>query len=195
MRFYLAFVVLISFTFPPSATAGCWELPVDVVATPGVAVISPAGTAPTLEAQGLTIFIQVFDCNEDPLPNFPFEDIWVGDPGTGEVWMCRGGSVADANTDALGHTTISGAIFGGGYTEGGTVVYISGMPVGPPVPLPLNFISPDFDGNLVVDIVDFTAFASDFGQNGIFRSDFTVNGTVDLSDFAVFGLHFGDNCP
>ena len=60
MRFLLILVILVSFT--SSATAGCWELPVEVVVNPGVAVISPAGTAPTLEAQGLAIFLQVFDC-------------------------------------------------------------------------------------------------------------------------------------
>jgi hypothetical protein len=193
VRFFLILVILVSFA--SSATAGCWELPVEVAVTPGVAVISPAGTAPTLEAQGLTIFLQVFDCVGEPLPNFPAEDIWVSDPGLGEVWMCRGGSVADANTDALGNTTISGAIYGGGYTTGGTQVYLSGMPVGPAGPLPLEFISADYDGNLVVNLVDFVTFAADFGQHGIVRSDFDTNGRIDLTDFAAFGVYFGDVCP
>ena len=195
MRYFLTLVVLVVFTAPSSANGGCWEVPVDVVATPGVAVISPAGTAPTLDAQGLTIYLQVFDCSEIPLPNYPFQDIWVSDPGTGEVSMCQGGSVADANTDAEGRTTIGGAISGGGYTTGGTQVYISGMPVGPAPSIPLNFISADYDRNLVVDLVDFVTFAADFGQSGIVRSDFDLSGTIDLADFASFGSHFGDNCP
>jgi hypothetical protein len=193
VRLLLILIVLISFA--PSATAGCWEIPVEVAVAPGVAVISPAGTAPTLEAQGLTIFLQVFDCANVPIPNFPAEDIWVSGQGTGEVWMCQRGSVADANTDADGRTTISGAIFGGGYTTGGTQVYVSGMPVGPAEPLPLQFISADLDGNLVVNLVDFVAFAADFGQDGITRSDFDRNGRIDLADFAAFGVYFGDVCP
>lgn len=194
MRFYLTLSILISSMAPLTATAACWELPVDIVTTPGVAVISPGGTAPSLASQGLTIFIQVFDCEGLPLPNFPAVDIWVSDLGTGELSICQNGSIADADTDAEGRTTIAGAISGGGYTTTGVQVYLSGNAVGPPGPLPVDFISPDYDGDLVVDIVDFIAFAADFGT-GATRSDFTSDGTVGLSDFAAFGIYFGDTCP
>jgi hypothetical protein len=195
VRYSLLIAILICITSAPPATAECWEFPIEVVATPGVAVISPAGTAPSLESRGLTIFVQLLDCNGLPIEGFPSQDIWVGDPGIGEVWMCQNGSVADSNTDPEGRTTISGAIFGGGYSTGGIQVYVSGVPVGPPEPLPLNFISADYDGNLVVDIIDFGEFAADFGQIGITRSDFAMDGKIDLSDFGQFAEYFGDSCP
>jgi hypothetical protein len=159
-----------------------------------VAVVSPAGTAPSLADQGTVIHVEVFDCTPAPVENFPYQDIWISDPGTGELWLCQGGSVADANTDANGHTTISGVVYSGGHTETGTLVFVAGIPVDVAGPLPLDFVSPDIDGDGDVDIQDFSRFGQDFGTSAL-QSDLVSDGLVDLADFGAFGRHFGEACP
>jgi hypothetical protein len=176
-----------------AASAG---IPDDVESTAtsagGVVLITPGSTGGSIANAGATITVTLLDAGLLPVANFPFQDIYLDDPGDFSIALCQGGSTADANTDALGVTTIGGIIAGGGFSLT-TQVYISGTPlVGAALLVGLN--SPDINGSLVVDLVDFAAFGNDFGTTE-FRSDFAFDGVVDLTDFSRFGQTFGQSCP
>lgn len=159
----------------------------------GVVMITPAGTGGSIADAGATITVTVLDAGMLPVANYPFQDIYVDDPGNGAIYLCQGGSTADFDTNNNGVTTISGIISGGGWSTT-TQVYISGTPLAGP-DLALGFNSPDNSGgDLSVDIGDFSAFGIDFGGVA-FRSDLVYSGAVDIADFSVFGLSFGQTCP
>lgn len=164
--------------------------------------ITPGGNGPTLANEGLSISVSVMDASPSPglpIPGYPFQDIWWDDPGTGELSMCQGGSVADANTDGFGNTTISGAAAGGGWTLSGCRVYLAGVAVlgGPTAGLlGLDVNSPDINGDLIVNLVDLGAFSQDFNNPAYnFRSDFTCDGIENLADVGRFAIHNSEVCP
>lgn len=192
MRFVLI-LALLCIAAPAPAGIPCEILTAWVEGEPQFAVISPGGGAPSLTEQGIVIHVEIMDCTYTPIANFPFQDIWVSDIGNGELNICQGGSVADANTGEDGQTTISGHIFGGDHTENGTMVYVNGLQV-ENGPLPLDFVSPDINGDLIVNLNDFSLFGMDYSTTAP-RSDLVHNGLVDLADFARFGQHYGEQCP
>ena len=190
MRFVLT-IILLCAALPAFAGIPCEMITTWLEGETAVALITPAGTVASLAEQGAVIHVELMDCTPAPIANFPLQDIWVS--GVGDVNICPGGSVADANTDEFGRTTISGPIFGGNHSESGVMVWVSGIP-SDTGPLTLDFVSPDLNGDLVVNLNDFSAFGVDFGS-AAFRSDFNHDGTVNLNDFSTFGQHFGDTCP
>jgi hypothetical protein len=140
----------------------------------------------------LTIIIY---CNgEEPVAGFPREDMWLESMGGGMV-ACVGGSVADDQTDQDGHTQWSQPLKAGGYDEGNSRVVVSGMYLGEPSGLTLNFNSPDQDGNGEVNLTDVYLFTVDFFGTYDFRSDFIRDGLVNLSDVAVLAKSLGMSCP
>jgi hypothetical protein len=161
----------------------------------GCILITPAGNGPTLASQDLTVTVMVIDPAGYPIPAFPFQDIWLNDDPSGDVIMCNGGNFADANTDANGETTISAAMAGGGSTQTGMRVYVMGMPIATEL-LPIEVVSPDIFPDLVVNLADLDALATDY-QNDVydFRSDLSCDGEEDLRDIALFALHYGEACP
>lgn len=158
----------------------------------GVVLITPASTGGAIADAGATITVTVLDAGGFPVANYPFQDIYVDDPGNGSIVLCQGGSVADADTDNNGVTTISGIIGGGGQNQT-TQVYINGTPLAG-TPLAVGFNSPDIVADLSVDISDFSSFGLDFGTTA-FQSDLVYDNSVDIADFSVFGLSFGQTCP
>jgi len=191
MRFVLL-IALLSIAAPTFAGIPCVHLNSWTEGDTPVATISPAGTAPSLADQGVVIHVEILDCSPAPVPHFPFQDIWVAGQ-TGEISICQGGSSADANTDEDGRTTISGRIFGGDHCENGVIVWVNGE-AAHTGPLPLDFVSPDINGDLVVNLNDFALFGQDYNTTAR-RSDIVFNGTVDLADFARFGQHYNEHCP
>jgi hypothetical protein len=158
----------------------------------GTVMITPSGAGGTLAAAGATVTVTLLDASMLPVPNYPFQDIWLDDTGDFAIALCQGGSTADANTNASGVTTIGGVISGGGFTQT-TQVWVAGTPLsGAALTVALN--SPDINGDLAVDIVDFGTFGTDFGST-LFRSDFVFDGSVDIADFGTFGVSFGQVCP
>jgi hypothetical protein len=155
----------------------------------GTVMITPEGQGGSLAAAGATINVVVRDQGGIPIPNYPFQDVWVGHPGDNSIALCQGGSTADNNTDAAGATTISGVVSGGGYSST-TKVYINGTPLAGAA-LTISMNSPDITGDLKVDLFDFNIFGADFG-GAEFRSDYAAPyGIVNLGDFAAFGQSFG----
>lgn len=158
----------------------------------GVVLITPAGTGGSIADAGATITVTVLDQGGLPVANFPFQDIYLGHPGDNSIALCQGGSTADFNTNASGVTTISGVISGGGWSTT-TQVYINGTPL-TQAPLAVGLNSPDINGDLIVNLNDFSAFGSDYNTTA-FRSDLVYNGSVNLADFSRFGQTYFEQCP
>lgn len=192
MRLLLV-VSLLCMVLPANAAAG---IPCEIINTwlegdTPVVLVTPAGTAPSLAEQGVVIHVEVMDCTPAPIADFPFQDIWVD--ADAELNLCPGGSVADANTDENGRTTISGTIFAGDHSEHGVTVYVNGIP-SDTGPLDLNFVSPDLNGDRFVNLNDFSIFGQDYDTSAM-RSDLVPDGIVNLADFSRFGQHYFEQCP
>jgi hypothetical protein len=166
---------------------------------PGSFVVVPGGTGPTLAEQGVVVQLWLRDNFDQPIPGFPRQDIWLDDPGNGDISLCQAGTFADANTDSEGFTTISGPVYGGGWTQSGMTVYGAGLaiaqtPHGTDYSLDLEVNSPDINGDRVVDIQDISLFAGDI-TGYAFRSDFNFDAATDLSDISLFSGWLGTSCP
>lgn len=168
---------------------------VEVSSAGGDVLITPAGNGPSLADAGATITVTIADNCGGPIAGYPFQDIWWNDPGTGELSFCLGGSIADGNTNATGTTTISGSARGGGFTQQGALVYVSGMPM-LDYPLAFEVNSPDLNGDLTVNLADVGEFATDFHNAQYdFRSDLARDGAENLADVGVLAAHVGETCP
>ena len=161
--------------------------------------ITPSGQGFSLASQGATVTVTVRDSNNNPVVGFPFQDVYLDAFVGAEITLCNGGSTADANTNGQGITTMSGLIYGGGFTAK-TNVYVSGAGIaGTGLDVRLN--SPDITGDHSVDTLDFGAFGTDFGHTDPdpsynFRSDYVFDSVVDLLDFGKFGESFqNEACP
>lgn len=155
----------------------------------GCLYICPTGDGQSLD----TITVTLLNGLGSPVVDFPRERIWADAISLGDLVYCDTPFLADAPTDDFGMTTISGTARGGGHTNSGLYVYVDGLPI-QNSPLDFTIVSPDIDGNLVVDVCDVAILGSDF-QSAAYRSDFTCDGTVDLADFTVFTPHLCHYCP
>ena len=150
---------------------------------------------PTGEIVDATIHLTMVDyCNgENPVLGFPREDMWLESIGDGVVF-CVGGSIADENTDAAGHTQWSGPLAGGGFDEGNCRVVINGMWAGNLAGLTINFNSPDINGDRMVNLIDVSIFTQGYYEEYEFRFDFLRDGAVNLSDISVLASAYGKTC-
>lgn len=168
-------------------------------AAPGRLVIVPSGEGPALIDQGVEVHVWLRDGWDQPIANYPFQDVWLDDPGTGDIALCQGGFMADANTDAEGHCVFTAALFGGGWTQNGMSVYVSGVavpqtPRGSDYVLDLQVNSPDINGDRAVNLADISIFAGDL-TGYTFRSDFNHDNALDLGDISLFSGWLGSLCP
>jgi hypothetical protein len=188
-----------------SATAGIepdyWNCEA-IMACPGPAwvVNCPAGDGESLDEArdsygtpvDATITLYLYDINYDPIVYYPATDLWLVTEDN-EIAICPGGTVADADTDYNGQTTFSGPFQAGGCGSG-VVVMISGVPL-PQPPLDLHFISPDFNGDQLVDLTDVVLFSQAyFGTYGE-CFDLRHDAMLNLSDLVVLAPHWGHHCP
>ena len=169
----------------------------------GCYVICHQGDGDRLEDVGATITVYVKDNLGAPIPNVPGADFWLIGCND-QLCLCGGsGSInADSASNSAGRTTISGDLAGGGCDDGVQVVVQGTVIADPldwtlPLCLPIIVRSPDYNCDLVVDIIDFAVFGADFPSppkpyNPC--SDFNCDGVIDIIDFAVFGQHFGHVC-
>jgi hypothetical protein len=60
----------------------------------------------------------------------------------------------------------------------------------------IDVVSPDMNGDLVVNLVDLGSFSEDYA-NGVydFRSDLSCDGAEDLRDVSIFSEHYDEACP
>jgi len=140
-----------------------------------------------------TVYLQVRDWNDDPVANFPFEDMWLGS-GDGGLVFCQGGTQADVDTDATGTTYWQAPMKGGGFSQALTRVYINGDDSWGEG-LRLSYNSPDIDGDGYVSLPDISWFAQDLFNGYNFRSDLFRDGMVNLADVANLAQGLGGYCP
>jgi hypothetical protein len=172
--------------------------------TGGHYLVCPSGDGDRLDGIGSVIYVELLDASDVPIPGWPAADIWLTGCG-GELLLVGGASAinADADTDANGHTTISGAMTAGGCDNGLAVVVVGALLMSPPecteaLCLPYDVRSPDHSGeggvvDGVVDVIDFADFASDYPcppkpYNACI--DFNWDGAVDIIDFSIFAQHY-----
>lgn len=190
---FLILTGLLGFAAVAHGGTACPDLAESTATTnAGTAMLTPGGTGPSLAQRSATIEIVLLDPTGSPVVGYPRQDVWLDGTAAGSVQFCAQGTIADADTDASGHTTMARRLSGGGYASQSCIFVCGTQLLGPPLPIALN--SPDLNGDLVVDIVDFGIFGSDFGS-GAFRSDLEPDGVIDLTDFAHFGTRFGETCP
>ena len=141
-----------------------------------------------------TITLLLKGADNDPIAHFPFEDMWLESRDAGLV-PCRGGTTADANTDAAGITTWATPLHAGGHSQSLMDVIVNGSLLEMAPGLDLSFNSPDINGDLTVNLTDVQIFSGDFFDSDDFRSDFHRDGDVNISDLAVMARALGAGCP
>lgn len=164
--------------------------------------VVPDGSGETFDRASLpyggqadaTITLWVRDALDDPLPNFPREDMWLVSVDGGLI-PCPAGSIADANTDSQGATRWTQPLHAGGHSESLTEVMVNGSPLESTTGVRLGFNSPDINGDLTVNLTDVQIFTADFYGGFDFRSDFNRDETVNLSDLPQMAQAFGAGCP
>jgi hypothetical protein len=171
----------------------------------GCYLVSPQGDGDRLDASGATISVVVRDNAGAPIPGIPAADFWLigcNDPG---LVLCGGSGAinADSATNALGQTTISGQLAAGGCDSVGVLVVVQGVIIEDvldncnPNCLPIIAVSPDINGDLVVDLVDLSEFAKSYTsppKQYLFCKDYNCDGYIDLVDFSLFSQHYLDQC-
>jgi hypothetical protein len=141
-----------------------------------------------------TITLYLRDAFGDPVFNYPAEDVWLSADAPGSFHPCPSGTIADGDTDANGITQWVNPLRAGGWSEGPTVVMISGNPL-LSGDLNMGHNSPDITGDLVVNLLDVSTFAGDFYGSYTFRSDLFYDGVHNLSDVAKLAQALGASCP
>jgi len=141
-----------------------------------------------------TITLYLRDGWGTAIVNFPHEDMWL-ESADGGVVSCVWGMIADQNTDINGMTMWANPPIAGGHSQGPVIVFVNGSPLLSNSGLPLEFTSPDINGDLVVNLQDLSILAPDYFTGYSFRSDLNGDGYLNLSDIYLFSLHLGAHCP
>jgi hypothetical protein len=143
-----------------------------------------------------TITLFMLDINDNPIPYYPQEDIWL--ESDGDFVFCPAGTLADGNTDANGITHFTQPLQAGGASqpEGGwgTMVMISGQALEQPG-FEIDFNSADINGDLAVNLSDLVLLAQDREGSYQYRSDLYWDGAINLSDVVLLARGYGADCP
>lgn len=151
-----------------------------------------------------TIGVRLIDGSGNPVVGFPANQITVAAEFGG--WSQCGGYVltADVPTDINGQTTISGALFAGGYSGPGehmVVVVNSPLLASTTYPGGLSGLqywvnSADVTGDLAVNLGDVQAFAAAYyAPTYKYSADFWWDGVVQLGDVPIMAAGYGATCP
>jgi len=144
------------------------------------------------------IQIQLIDRNGLPMPGIPPTDIWFQPFSGSEVLSFKPGTWGtDFPTDLTGSTITTLQLSAGGCVQLGLQCVVLD-PIGiavilqNPVVHPINFNSPDLNGDLVVNLTDLAIFGAAYGKPAAYTwcCDYNDDGVVNLSDLAIFGTHY-----
>ena len=160
-----------------------------VTAFPGASVFNlPSGTGDRLdEARGpggatvdATITVTLVDNALNPIFAYPFDDMWLETSGDGLVY-CASGTTSDAATNVDGQAFWRSALAAGGSSGGEvTLVLIAGAPLAATLNLTHN--SADMTGDLIVNLLDLSAFTPIAFGGYDYAADFNFDGVVNLLD-------------
>jgi hypothetical protein len=169
----------------------------------GCVMVCPAGDGDQMSDQGATISITIVDGSSVAIEGIPATDFYVIDcDPVNDMTLCGGASSSNATaaTDVNGQTTMEGDIAAGGCADGVAVVVQGFVIQDSPactVPTCLSILirSPDMNGDLVVNLADFSAFGLAYPPNAYNKcADFNCDASVNLQDFSTFGLHYQHSC-
>jgi hypothetical protein len=137
-----------------------------------------------------TITLTLVNYLGNPLPGYAAEDLWLETSG-GSLAFPAGGTIADAATNASGQTQWFNPLSAGGCTIGETVVVlVAGQPLNQ-AGMALEFVSPDINGDLTVNLADLSTFASGYTSAYIACADIFYDGVINLSDLSLFSQAYG----
>lgn len=198
-RFFSLWITALAVAFSPAHVAAQPPCPAGqvlgftVTAAGGAMTIQPDGLGQTFAGQGTPITV-CLTCNGAPLGGLPASAVTVSAPGL--VFCGPGGHDADGPTNAVGCTTFTKSLCGGGCSPfldvfaAGT--YLATVPIFVKSP-DTGVSSPGF-----VDAADVANFASVFGSIALFDPcyDFNHTGgpTIDAADLAYFASVLGSAC-
>jgi len=174
---------------------------------PACLFVVPDGSGPGFA--GATVFggdtvdasftFRLVDQYGDPIPHYPYEDLWLA--GSSLLVDCFGRPciVADADTDLEGRTSFSLPVRGGGWSTEPMGLFVAGSAAQDPEgaflePLPILVHGPDLDGDRAINLADIVLFTIDLAEGTGFRSDLRWDGVINLSDIAIFAQHLGASC-
>ncbi len=122
---------------------------------------------------------------------FCFPLTWDGSDGRYEYWLWGPFDSANSST---GIYTISRALAAGGHgTCSVKLVYTGGSEYAFG---DMHAISPDINGDGVVNVSDTADFASLYSSGTYHKEiDFVYNGAIELSDVAYYTAAYGEQCP
>jgi hypothetical protein len=176
-----------------------------------VLFVVPNGTgSPFTEARTLdgpvdaTITLYLRDANNDPVVNYPREDILLRTAVIESFMPCIGGGHPDANTDINGETQWVNPLLATGWAYNGFEVVIQNLGQLPhDDPLPLRINNPDITGggpgdlggDGTVNLADVASFAARYFGSYSFLCDFYYDGVLDLKDIVLLAQSMGATCP
>jgi hypothetical protein len=169
-----------------------------IVTSGGVLFVRPDGSGYAFDQAHLgngtvvdaTIVLYLVNALGGPWPGYPAEDLWLETTGAGLVHPA-GGTIADGPTDAAGQTRWLQPPNAGGCTVGETVVVlVGGQPLNQ-AGLGLAFVSPDINGDLVVNLADLSLFAAGYTGTHDPCADLFYDGLINLSDLSLFSQSYG----
>jgi len=171
--------------------------------------IAPGGGETLIEGtNAYTIFVTVNDINGDPVVTLAPTDLWLDRPGN--LVACGGAdaaSQADNDTSGDGMTEFTGTIYGGVSGDAGNgvncddtdlYVYALGIVLNGNNPVCVAFDSPDLNGDLMVNVIDFGKFAADYNCSvGCDPChDYNEDGSTGVIDFSIFAAAYNSSvCP
>lgn len=139
------------------------------------------------------ITLTVLDAALVPVAVYPFEDMWL-EARDGGMYLCAGGSVADASTDVNGVTTWTVPLRTGGWSEDLLQVVINGAALTSDTGMTIQVNSADINGSGQVELGDVTIFSGDFFGAYHYRSDFVFDLDINLLDVTRLSAGWGAFC-
>jgi len=173
-----------------------------------VLLVLPDGSGPDLAdartPTGHPVDARVLLMLRDPLgypfPGFARDNVWLAPVNeTGTLSTCPDAGSFDYHSnyprsDENGEILWHAPVHAGGWSDTWTTVYVWGDPLRSLGGLRLNFVSPDINGDLKVDLTDAGIFTSDLEAGYHFRSDLVHDGVLNLSDVGVMANSLGADC-
>lgn len=160
-----------------------------------IVTVAPNDLGETLAEAGITIRVQLRDCDGAPVAGIPAASIQIELDGA-NVCACAGGNPADGPTDANGATTFSGRIRAGGCGTSATV-RVDGVVVGS---VPLRFNSPDRGPPACgIEVHDVNPFIFQYGAT-VGTAEYSIcpdlneDGVLDASDMAIQATAWWASC-